>query len=135
MSTETRQGNDYEWDRLNDPVMHARVAAAIRLAFDHADPYAIDTPAPRDGSECREIAFDTNGTAPYGFFLYEGVSPGRECPFLRADHVRRSDGLMSTVVAYDDGRTVLFSDNLGVMVEEAVAGLERFAQHVKEAGR
>lgn len=121
------------WTQIPDPAMHARITAAVRLVLDHTDPRAIHAEKAEDGSDCRDALYDSNGTAAYGWSLYEGSNPEKGSPFCRADRTRASDGCGTAIAADSDGRTVLFIDELGATAEEAVSALERFARHV--AGR
>jgi hypothetical protein len=124
--------NSGGWKEISDPAMHARVAAAISLIFEYADPRAVHTEKAADGSDLRDVLFDTN---PHGWEIYEGRNPAEALPFSRADYRRISDGVGSAIAAYGDGHTVLFSDGLGYgPAEELIAALERFAQHVSTGG-
>jgi hypothetical protein len=117
---------DAEWTYITDPAMHARIAAAISLVLKHVDPHAVHTEKAQDGSDLRDVLFDSNGQAPHGWEIYEGKSPAKALPFSRADYRRTSDG--AAIAALGDGRTVLFSDGLGYgPAEEMTAALERFA--------
>lgn len=124
------------WKEINDPSMHTRVAAAISLIFEYeTDPRALHTEKAQDGSDLRDLLFDSSGRAAHGWEIYEGKNPAKALPFSRADYRRTSDGVGSAIAAYGDGRTVLFSDGLGCgPAEEMVAALERFAQHVSTGG-
>jgi hypothetical protein len=124
------------WKETTDFAMHARIAAAISLIFEHeTDPRAVRTEKAQDGSYCRDILFDSSGQAACNWEIYEGKNPAKAHPFSRADYRRTSDGVGSAIAAYGDGRTVLFSDGLGYgPAEELTAALERFAQHVATGG-
>jgi hypothetical protein len=120
------------WDETTDPAMHARIAVAIGLVFEHADPRAVHTEKAQDGSDLRGVLFNSNGQSGHGWSFFDGVSLEKGCPFRRADYFRRSGG-RAAAAAYDDGRTVLFSDDgLGGTLGEFVSTLERFAQHVAD---
>lgn len=118
------------WDEIDDPAMHNRISAAVALIFEHADPRAIHADKAADGSDLRDVLFDSDGAAVHAWDLFEGVGPGHASASRRADYVRASDGCRTAASAFGDGHTVWFSDELGVTTKEFAAGLERFAAHV-----
>jgi hypothetical protein len=113
-----------------DPELHARVSAAIDLAFARVDPAAVYE-GPFTGGAGREVVFDSNGQARHGWLLYYAACPRRAHPFRRAEYRRAADEVRAVLTAAEDGLSVVFDDDLGYgPAEDAVAALERFAAQV-----
>ena len=119
------------WQKFDDPGMHARISAAVAHVFANMDQRAVRTDTAGDGSDLRYALFaGADGKAPAGWDLFEGVNATKASPFRRADYFHRSDRTRTAMAAHDDGHTVLFIDDFGVGLDEAVAGLEKFAAQV-----
>ena len=113
-----------------DPELHARVSAAIDLAFARVDPDAVYE-VPFTGGAGREVLFDSNGQARHGWLLYYAACPRWPHPFRRAEYRRTADEVCAILTAAEDSASVVFDDDLGYgPMEDAVAGLEQFAAQV-----